>query len=64
MKAAQVIRRFSFDEWGGTENVVWNISRNLPHFGVESEILATSALGDDSAARGVTRPGRASHPTT
>ncbi|MGE4565394.1 MAG: glycosyltransferase family 4 protein [Victivallaceae bacterium] len=44
MQAAQVIRRLSFDEWGGTETVVWNNSRNLPHFGVESEILATSAL--------------------
>lgn len=44
LKVAQVVRRFSFDEWGGTENVVWNSTLALRPLGVESEILATSAL--------------------
>lgn len=44
MKIAQVVRRFSFDEWGGTENVVWNSTLALRELGIESEILATSAL--------------------
>ena len=44
MKVAQVVRRFSFDEWGGTENVVWNSTLALRKLGIESEILATSAL--------------------
>ena len=44
MKVAQVVRRFSFDEWGGTENVVWNSTLALHKLGIESEILATSAL--------------------
>lgn len=43
MKTAQIIRRFSFAEWGGTETVVWNTSRGLPDSGVHCEILATSA---------------------
>jgi len=41
----QVIRRFVFEEWGGTETVVWNTSRMLKQMGNELEILATSALG-------------------
>lgn len=44
MRIAQVVRRFSFDEWGGTENVVWNSALALRELGIESEILATSAL--------------------
>lgn len=45
MKIAQVIRRFSFSEWGGTESVVWNTSCLLQQMdSVELEILATSAL--------------------
>ena len=47
MKVAHVVRRFTFQEWGGTENVVWNSSLTLKTLGVESEILATSALDKD-----------------
>ncbi|MEG1979479.1 MAG: glycosyltransferase family 4 protein, partial [Victivallaceae bacterium] len=48
MKVAQVIRRFTFSEWGGTENVVWNSSRVLVELGVSTEILATQALNSTS----------------
>ena len=44
MKVAQIIRRFTFSEWGGTENVVWNSSRELNRQGVATEILVTQAL--------------------
>ena len=47
MKVAHVVRRFTFQEWGGTENVVWNSALTLKKLGVESEILATSALDKD-----------------
>jgi len=41
-----VARRFVFDEWGGTETVVWNISRVLVASGHRSEIVATCALSN------------------
>lgn len=44
MKTAQVIRRFTPHEWGGTENVVSNTSRILNQTGNPAEILATKAL--------------------
>lgn len=44
MKTAQILRRFSFAEWGGTENVVWNTTRELNRRGESAEILATTAL--------------------
>lgn len=44
MKTAQILRRFSFAEWGGTENVVWNTARELNRGGEPAEILATTAL--------------------
>lgn len=44
MKSIQVIRRLAFDEWGGTETVVWNSARGLLHKGHEAEIVATAAL--------------------
>lgn len=47
MKIAHVVRRFTFQEWGGTENVIWNSALTLKKLGVESEILATSALDSD-----------------
>ncbi len=50
-KTAQIIRRFAFEEWGGTENVVWNSSRSLPEYGFSSEIIATTACsrnGDET----------------
>ena len=49
-KVAQVVRRFAFEEWGGTETVVWNSSRHLRDYGVDSAIYATracSAVGDE-----------------
>lgn len=47
MKIAHLVRRFTFQEWGGTENVIWNSALTLKKLGVESEILATSALDKD-----------------
>jgi len=49
-KVAHVVRRFAFEEWGGTETVVWNSVRHLRDHGVESEIFTTracSAVGDE-----------------
>ena len=50
LRVAHVVRRFAFEEWGGTETVVWNSARHLRDCGVASEILATracSAVGDE-----------------
>ena len=44
MKIAHIVRRFSFDEWGGTESVVWNIAKQQKAQGLQPEILCTSAL--------------------
>ncbi len=45
MKIAQVIRRFAFDEWGGTETVVWETTRHMIQSPkVSTEILGTQAL--------------------
>ena len=44
MRTAQIIRRFAFSEWGGTESVVWNTTRALQEKGNPSEIFATRAL--------------------
>ena len=49
-KVAHVVRRFAFEEWGGTETVVWNSALHLVKHGVESVIYATracSAAGDE-----------------
>ena len=43
-KVAHVVRRFSFAEWGGSENVVWNIVRKQNDFGIRAELFSTSAL--------------------
>ncbi len=43
LKVAHVVRRFAFEEWGGTETVVWNSARHLVDHGVESVIYATRA---------------------
>ena len=40
MRVAEVIQRFSFEHWGGTEAVVWNLARELKQLGEDSEILA------------------------
>ena len=44
MKTAQIARRFTFSEWGGTETVVWNTAKALSSFGDTPEIIATKAL--------------------
>lgn len=43
-KIAHVVRRLVFEEWGGTETVVWNTVLHQKRAGMEPEILATSAL--------------------
>ena len=44
MKIAHVLRRLSFDDWGGTEQVVWNIAKAQKKAGHEIRIFATTAL--------------------
>ena len=44
LRIAHVVRRFTFDEWGGTETVVWNTVLNQARQGIHPEIFATSAL--------------------
>ena len=44
MKIAHIVRRFSFDEWGGTESVVWNVAKQQKIQGLTPEILCTAAL--------------------
>jgi glycosyltransferase involved in cell wall biosynthesis len=46
MKVSQILRRFTFDEWGGTESVVWNTSKKLQELGNNIEIVATAALSE------------------
>jgi len=50
LKVLHLVRRFAFEEWGGTETVVWNCARKLRDCGIVSEIFATracSAVGDE-----------------
>ena len=44
LRIAHVVRRFVFDEWGGTETVVWNTVLNQRKLGLAPEILTTAAL--------------------
>ena len=44
MKIAHVLRRLSFDDWGGTEQVVWNIAKAQKAAGHDVRIFATTAL--------------------
>lgn len=44
MKIAHVIRRLSFDDWGGTEQVVWNLAKAQSAAGHEVRIFSTTAL--------------------
>lgn len=46
MKIANVIRRFVFEEWGGTESAVWHLSKNFLDQGSSVEILSTTALNE------------------
>jgi len=49
MKIAQVLRRFAFEEWGGTETVVWNSAQALLKLGIQSNIIATKACSADTS---------------
>ena len=44
MKIAHVLRRLSFDDWGGTEQVVWNLAGAQLRAGHEVRVFATTAL--------------------
>ena len=44
MKIAHVMRRLSFEDWGGTEQVVWNLAKAQLKAGHEVRIFATTAL--------------------
>ncbi|MBP5786375.1 MAG: glycosyltransferase family 4 protein, partial [Kiritimatiellae bacterium] len=44
MKIAHVLRRLSFADWGGTEQVVWNLAKAQRAAGHEVRIFATDAL--------------------
>ena len=44
MKIAHVLRRLSFDDWGGTEQVVWNLAKAQKAAGHDVRLFATTAL--------------------
>ena len=44
MRVAHVIRRLSFDDWGGTEQVVWNLAKAQKAAGHDVRLFATTAL--------------------
>ena len=44
MRIAHVIRRLSFDDWGGTEQVVWNLAKAQKAAGHDVRLFATTAL--------------------
>lgn len=47
MKIAHVLRRISFNDWGGTEQVVWNIAKAQAKAGHDVRLFATSALSGE-----------------
>ena len=50
MRIAHVLRRISFDDWGGTEQVVWNLAKAQKAAGHEVRLFATTALWRGSLA--------------
>ena len=52
MKIAHVLRRISFDDWGGTEQVVWNLAKAQKEAGHEVRLFATTALWRGNGERG------------
>lgn len=44
MRLAHVLRRLSFDDWGGTEQTVWNLAKAQRAAGHEVRLFATTAL--------------------
>ena len=53
MRIAHVLRRLSFNDWGGTEQVVWNLAKAQKAAGHEVRLFATTALwnGDSLATK-------------
>ena len=49
LKIAHIVRRLVFEEWGGTETVVWNSVRQQRERGIDAQIFATSALSKPGA---------------
>ena len=49
MRIAHVLRRISFDDWGGTEQVVWNLAKAQLRSGHEIRLFATSALASEGS---------------
>ena len=47
MRIAHVLRRLSFDDWGGTEQVVWNLAKAQKAAGHDVRLFATTALWKD-----------------
>ena len=62
MRIAHVLRRLSFDDWGGTEQVVWNIAKAQKAAGHEVRLFATTALCRAAGSRVPRDRGRASLP--
>ena len=58
MRIAHVLRRLSFDDWGGTEQVVWNLAKAQKAAGHEVRLFATTALWKPVATKSTenTRP--------
>ena len=50
MRIAHVLRRLSFDDWGGTEQVVWNLAKAQKAAGHDVRLFATTALWKHLAA--------------
>ena len=44
MRIAHVLRRLSFSDWGGTEQVVWNLAKAQAAAGHDVRLFATTAL--------------------
>ena len=55
MRIAHVMRRLSFDDWGGTEQVVWNLAKAQKAAGHEVRVFATTALWKNSSATKATK---------
>lgn len=51
MRIAHVLRRLSFDDWGGTEQVVWNLAKAQKAAGHDVRLFATTALWRFSATK-------------
>ena len=56
MRIAHVLRRLSFSDWGGTEQVVWNLAKAQLAAGHEVRIFATTALWKRPVAQACATP--------